>query len=121
MGTKNRPGPFDCYANAAPDEPMFVLLGRDKHAAALVNLWAAMRLLDGEDVSKVDEAVTTANSMVEWLADHKHIDPAGIRALAEGLAQLANECGARVSIEPFVTTPLEPSGYTYRVMVWPAR
>lgn len=38
MGTKNNPGTFDCYANAAPDEPMFVLLGRDKHAPLLVRL-----------------------------------------------------------------------------------
>lgn len=36
MGTKNNPGAFDCYANAEPDEPMFVLLGRDKHAPAPV-------------------------------------------------------------------------------------
>jgi hypothetical protein len=28
MGTKNVPGKFDCYANALPDEPTFVLLGR---------------------------------------------------------------------------------------------
>ena len=38
MGTKNNPGVFDCYANAEPDEPMFVLLGRDKDAATLVRL-----------------------------------------------------------------------------------
>jgi hypothetical protein len=29
MGTKSNPGPFDCYAKAEPDEPMFVLLARD--------------------------------------------------------------------------------------------
>ena len=28
MGTKNNPGRFDCYGNAEPDEPIFVLLGR---------------------------------------------------------------------------------------------
>ena len=39
MGTKNNPGTFDCYANAEGDEPMFVLLGRDKHAPTLVWLW----------------------------------------------------------------------------------
>lgn len=33
MGTKNNPGEFDCYANAAPDEPMFILLGRDQTRA----------------------------------------------------------------------------------------
>ena len=29
MATKNNPGKFDCYTNAEPDEPMFILLGRD--------------------------------------------------------------------------------------------
>jgi hypothetical protein len=29
MGSKIQPGKFDCYANALPDEPMFVLLARD--------------------------------------------------------------------------------------------
>lgn len=43
MGTKNKPGEFDCYANAEPDEPMFVLLGRDPCAGTLVLMWAAMR------------------------------------------------------------------------------
>lgn len=43
MGTKNCPGKFDCYANAEPDEPMFVLLGRDESAADLVDEWADWR------------------------------------------------------------------------------
>lgn len=38
MGTKNNPGRYDCYANAEPDEPMFVLLGHDRHAATLVRI-----------------------------------------------------------------------------------
>ncbi len=67
MGTKNGPGDFDCYANADPDEPMFVLLGRDPFAPALVDEWAASRAIDGESQSKVDEAVACANSMRVWL------------------------------------------------------
>lgn len=63
MGTKNDPGDFDCYANAEPDEPMFVLLGRDKHAPLLVDLWAALRELDGEHPDKTDEAIFCADSM----------------------------------------------------------
>ena len=43
MGTKNNPGKFDCYENAEPDEPVFILLGRDPLAAPLVRLWAMMR------------------------------------------------------------------------------
>src|ERR1044072_2239185 len=56
LGTKNNPGKFDCYANADPDEPMFVLLGRDKHAPTLVWLWSTLRELDNEDPAKVQEA-----------------------------------------------------------------
>lgn len=43
MGTKDNPGQFDCYQAAAPDEPMFVLLARDKLAPGLVEIWALLR------------------------------------------------------------------------------
>ena len=67
MGTKNNPGKFDCYANAEPDEPMFVLLGRDKHAPILVYLWARFRQMDGEDAAKIDEALDCAKAMIGYL------------------------------------------------------
>ena len=63
MGTKNNPGEFDCYANAEPDEPMFVLLGRDPMASALVKLWAHLRALEGEDPDVVSEAIDCAEAM----------------------------------------------------------
>lgn len=66
MGTKNNPGPFDCYANARSDEPIFVLLGRDKHAPLLVELWARMRELEGEKLAKVGEADRCANAMRKY-------------------------------------------------------
>lgn len=65
MGTKNNPGKFDCYANAEPDEPMFILLGRDPLAGALVRLWAETRRGMGEDPAKVAEALACANAMDE--------------------------------------------------------
>lgn len=71
MGTKNNPGKFDCYANAEPDEPMFVLLGRDKHAQLLVKLWADLRLMDGEDIEKVTEAVRCATAMGQFRAERE--------------------------------------------------
>lgn len=67
MGTKNNPGKFDCYANAGDDEPMFVLLGRDKHAPSLVRLWALMRVQEGEDDAKIEEAIQCAEAMDEEL------------------------------------------------------
>lgn len=53
MGTKNNPGKFDCYTNAEPDEPMFVLLGRDRLAAHLVSIWSKVRYGDIEAASVV--------------------------------------------------------------------
>lgn len=88
MGTKLEPGKFDCYANAEPDEPMFVLLGRDALAPSLVNIWAMIRagsrkeaklafneLIVGPQASvyvlnpqpeKAQEAVDCAISMMLW-------------------------------------------------------
>lgn len=66
MGSKNKPGDFDCYANAHPDEPMFVLLGRDPCAPILVELWAKLRQKTGENIEKVAEAVSCALEMSVW-------------------------------------------------------
>lgn len=43
MATKNNPGDYDCYANAAPDEPLFVLKSTDVTAPHLVRAWAFLR------------------------------------------------------------------------------
>ena len=68
MGTKRNPGAFDCYAAAAAeDEPMFVLLARDRHAPLLVEMWASMREVWGESPEKVAEARACARSMRDWL------------------------------------------------------
>lgn len=73
MGTKNNPGSFDCYTNADPDEPMFVLLGRDRSAPELVEAWAdrrEARIVAGEapesDRAKVAEARDCAKAMRAW-------------------------------------------------------
>ena len=66
MGTKNSPGKFDCYESADPDEPMFVLLGRDPLAAELVRAWAAWRMKYRGPSEKVDEALACAAAMDEW-------------------------------------------------------
>jgi hypothetical protein len=72
VGTKNNPGDFDCYANAEPDEPMFVLLGRDKHAPILVRLWAQLREMDDtEDVHKIAETYWCAAQMESYRRTHK--------------------------------------------------
>lgn len=69
MGTKNNPAPFDCYANAEPDEPMFVLLARDQSAPGLVREWVRWRAerkgLRHHD-AKAIEALACARAMEEW-------------------------------------------------------
>lgn len=70
MGSKNEPGQWDCYKNAEPDEPMFVLLARDPLAPFLVRLWAelAMNMTSARhDGSKSIEAITCARNMELWL------------------------------------------------------
>lgn len=73
MGTKNKPGKFDCYENAEPDEPMFILLARDKSAPFLVELWAKIREEYGDqsDIPKVDEALDCADAMKQWRKENR--------------------------------------------------
>ena len=73
MGTKENPAPFDCYANALPDEPMFVLLARDPHAPRLLEEWAIQRRKDIDmnerpksDDAMVKEAIECAEAMRDW-------------------------------------------------------
>jgi hypothetical protein len=76
MGTKNNPGKFDCYKNAYPNEPMFILLGRDVCAGDLVRKWADDReraINNGEkpvtDLPMVWEARECARSMDRYALD----------------------------------------------------
>ena len=73
MGTKNNPGQFDCYANAEPDEPMFVLLARDPLAPLLVELWANLRAeaSQEDDSAMVEESQDCADAMRAWREQHR--------------------------------------------------
>jgi hypothetical protein len=71
MGTKNNPGKWDCYENAEPDEPMFILLGRDAMAPDLVDEWARRRELAGEDRAKTQEARLCAADMRAYRANRQ--------------------------------------------------
>lgn len=76
MGTKNNPGRYDCYANAEPDEPMFILLGRDPTASLVVTFWRAikneMKAQGTSQMSdeKIDEAITCSLEMEKWAKAH---------------------------------------------------
>jgi hypothetical protein len=69
MATKNNPGSFDCYDNAAPDEPMFVLLGRDPCAPLVIAFWAHMRVAMARNKPfdrQLEEAEEVAHAMAAW-------------------------------------------------------
>lgn len=74
MGTKNNPGPIDCYGDAAPDEPIFVLRANDETAALVVRIWAEIYMasklqggaLDLKTARKYSEARDCATAMEHW-------------------------------------------------------
>ena len=75
MSTKTNPGPYDCYADAADDEPIFTLRARDPLAPILVELWVRMRQLARplhkkpsitREAEKRTEALACAADMVAW-------------------------------------------------------
>jgi hypothetical protein len=66
MGTKNNPGKFDCYSKLEPDEPHFVIMGRDPSASLLISLWATLREATGEDEAKTQEARDCAEACYQY-------------------------------------------------------
>ncbi len=66
MGTKLKPGKFDCYDKAEQDEPMFVLLARDPLAPVLVRIWATLREQLHGDAEKIAEGRQCADDMDTW-------------------------------------------------------
>lgn len=69
MATKNRPGKFDCYTAAAPDEPMFVLLARDRAAPIAIWAWIEERLKTGKnDIGdeQIQEAFYCMADIIRW-------------------------------------------------------
>ncbi len=72
MGTKNKPGEFDCYKNAEPDEPMFVLLGRDPTASMVVAFWRILKMemvkqgTSKSSQEKLEEAHVCSIALADW-------------------------------------------------------
>lgn len=95
MGTKNHPGDFDCYQNAHPDEPMFILLGRDPSACVLVAIWAQIRESLGEDPAKVEEARKCARELRDWAVAQ------GKEDRVESIARMLTETASIVEWDPF--------------------
>lgn len=66
MGTKADPGFYSYLGKAEPDEPVFVLLGRDPQAPDLVRRWADERDRLGEARPRVAEAYALAKQMEDY-------------------------------------------------------
>lgn len=69
MGSKNNPSSYDCYDNAEPDEPMFVLLARDMTAPVTVAEWIGHRIgmgLNTESDAQIIEALDCITDIVQW-------------------------------------------------------
>ena len=74
MATKNDPGPFDCYAALAPDEPYFILKSTDELAPEVVEGWADLYIeskrleggLDERAQKKYREALEVCEAMRVW-------------------------------------------------------
>lgn len=67
MGTKTNPSKFDCYAKLEPDEPYFVLMGRDPVACAVVEFWTVLRerLCDNSE-GQIEEARECGRQMARY-------------------------------------------------------
>ncbi len=102
MSTKNNPGKFDCYSRAHPDEPMFVLLGRDPAASFLIDLWVSIRAAMGESGDKLNEAQECSEACRNWALGLNKL-PDMLRAhdaLFDGVKVLAAEDGIVPSPSP---------------------
>jgi len=78
MGTKANPSTYDCWSALEDDEPYFLLMARDPHAAELVRLWAAKRRTaikagqkPTDDERKAQEAEDCADNMEAWRYVHR--------------------------------------------------
>lgn len=71
MANKSNPGMFRCYEAALPDEPMFVLLGRDPAGPTTIEFWANERnrlgkTKDPDDNARIGAALREADEMRTW-------------------------------------------------------
>lgn len=91
MTTKEKPSKFDCYANAKPDEPMFILLGRDPCAGLLVRFWCMLRIaMDLGNEDQINEAFECATELDQWAKG------LGKEALINKLITLVNEMQPKI-------------------------
>jgi hypothetical protein len=126
MGTKLNPGKFDCYTRAEPDEPMFVLLGRDPVASRIVRQWmverqahdAAIGRPAGPDsLAKFREAAACADAMDIWrTAAARAFRPAIPDPHEPGRAAELHAMMATMLAQSLVRSVVTPGGDTVQIM-----
>jgi hypothetical protein len=87
MGTKNNPGRFDCYTYAEPDEPMFIVLGRDAAGPMAVRAWIDQRIASGKnkpDDQQIVDAREIADAMEQYRASRTALNPAAAWPFPKG-------------------------------------
>lgn len=105
--TKANPGASSCYRKALPDEPMFVLLARDRCAPDAIRAWAddrTKRAIEedwSENAERISDALETADIMERWRTEHDgswrnhRPDPDVIPTPCDEIASIAGRILAR--------------------------
>jgi len=119
MGTKQQPSQYDCLSKLLPDEPNFLLLGRDKCAPVAVWLWAVLREIHADEKPDPDkereqalEARNIVLDMFNWQEAHDKVTVGVgeaalaavfelIRAANSGLRNLPNSATGQDQLKRF--------------------
>jgi hypothetical protein len=64
-----------CLLKSADDEPIFVLVARDKLAVRTVVAWISYAARTGVSDAKIADAQSVASAMLEWQNTHKTHTP----------------------------------------------
>lgn len=86
---------------------MFILLARDKHAPALVWLWATLRELASEKTEVTAEARECAVAMIEWAANNGRRSSGLGEALMAAALELIRVANAAVKSPPNAETSID--------------
>jgi hypothetical protein len=71
MWSKNTPGPFDRYAEAESEEPLFVLRGSDPVAFLLASLWVGAHDVMGDNApAAAVDAAQCSLALEQWARSH---------------------------------------------------
>jgi hypothetical protein len=62
--------PGSAWNRTEDNEPVFILVARDKIAAATVEAWVAFARTHGVNQRKLSEALEVAGAMEAWQASH---------------------------------------------------